>query len=74
MYMHHRDRELAVLKVTLEDELIKFDQVFHSSWRNEFRGEMPVKKFVKFILAREQERKRLEKKLGIKEEEEYQSL
>ena len=73
MYMHHRDRELLVLKVELEDRMKEFDGVFMNQWRKKYGGNMPVSKFGKFIQARGKERNRLEKELGI-EGEDYNSL
>ena len=73
MYMHHRDRELVVLKVELEEQLREFDGVFMNQWHKKYQGQMPVKLFGKFIEARGKERNRLEKELGI-EGEDYNSL
>jgi len=73
MYMHHRDRELLVLRVELEDKMREFDGVFMNQWHKKYGGNMPVSKFGKFIQARGIERVKIEKELGIYGED-YQSL
>jgi hypothetical protein len=73
MYMHHRDRELVVLKVELGERMKEFDGVFMNQWRKKYGGNMPVSMFGKFIQARGEERAKIEKELGIYGED-YQSL
>ena len=74
MHMHYRDRELEIIKVQIDEGLKLFDGVFMNRWRNKYEGQMPVKMFTKFILAREKERARLEKEFGVLKGEEYLHL
>ena len=61
------DRLRDILRERVDERMAEFDRVFQTAWRDRSDGKMPGEVFIIFIDARNAERDRLVKEMGLEE-------